>query len=174
MNEEGAENMKVIIVDDRPRLMWETVEELKKMKVETIVMLYFQGPLTYRPENDSVIEEKCKELDIQLFCTDKNTDLRNWLDEYYADRDTLLFIDYSLGDTDIFEERIDIIYAKEKKRQTEDFRIWFYTTSSAQVVDKLNRIFDDHTIPVMKFIPQEYVLQLDYDYIQHDILNGNT
>lgn len=173
MFEEGVENMRVIIVDDRPFFMWETVEKLQNMGVDTIVMLYFQGPFTYRPEKDAAIREKCGELGIQLVCTDKRTELMNLLDQYYEDQDTLLFIDFNLGDTDIFEERIDIIYAKEKKRQAGDFRIWFYTVTGIDTVNRLNRIFDGHTIPAVQFAPQEYILRLDYTYIQDNILNGN-
>lgn len=165
--------MKVIIVDDRPFFMWGTVERLKEMEVDMIVMLYFQGPFTYRKERDSEIEQKCRELDIQLVQTDSTLELRKKLDEFYADEDTLLFIDFSLGDTDIFEDKIDIIYAKEKAQQTEKFRIWFYTTSGEHIVNRLNKIFKDHTIPVVNFKPQEYFLQLDYDYIQDQILNEN-
>ncbi len=166
--------MRVIIVDDRPYLMWETVEKLKGMKVDTIVLLYFKGSYTYRSEKDVEIEEKCAELDIQLDSTDKKMELTNLLDKYYADKDTLLFIDYNLGDIDTFEERVDIIYAKEKQQQKEDFRIWFYTATGIDTVNKLNRIFNNHTIPVVKFIPQDYILKLDYDYIEHSILKGNT
>lgn len=174
MFEEGVENMRVIIVDDRPYFMWETVEKLKSMGVDTIVVLYFQGSYTYRPEKDVEIEEKCKELNIQFASTDKKMQLTNWLDEYYADKDTLLFIDFNLGDIDTFEEKIDIIYAKEKQQQQGDFRIWFYTATGIDTVNKLNRIFNNHTIPVVKFIPQEYILKLDYDYIEHSILKENT
>lgn len=172
MLEEGVENMKVIIVDDRPYFMWETVEKLKNMGVKTIVMLYFQGPLTYRSEEDAEIRKKCENLGIEIVSTNKRTEFINRLDEYYNNQDTLLFIDYGLGDTDIFEEKLDIIFAKEKKQQEGDFRIWFYTASSAQTVDKLNRIFNGQTIPVVQFIPQERILKLDYDFIKNNILNG--
>lgn len=166
--------MRVIIVDDRPYLMWETVKKLKGMGVDTIVMLYFQGPFTYRPEKDCAISEECEKLHIELVSTDKRTKFIDYLDSYYVDQDTLLFLDFGLGDSDVFEDRIDIIYAKEKKQQAGEFRIWFYTASGAQTVDKLNRIFDDHTIPVVKFAPQDYSLELDYDHIQKKIFERNA
>ncbi len=172
MLEEGVENMRIIIVDDRPFLMWDTIQKLKGMEVDTIVMLYFHGPLTYRAEKDSAVKQKCGELGIKLIQIESRLDFRNQLDEYYSDKDTLLFIDYNLGESEDFENKIDIICAKEKMQQKNDFRIWFYTASSMQMVDRLNRIFDGHTIPVVEFIPQEYVLKLDYDYIQDKILNG--
>lgn len=167
--------MKVIIVDDRPFLMWEAVKRLKGMRpVDTIVMLYFHGILTYRKERDCEIEQKCKELGIELVQTDSTLVFRKQLDKYYEDKDTLFFIDFSLGDTpNPFDDGIDIIYAKEKKQQMNDFRIWFYTTSGMQTVDRLNRIFNNHTIPVVKFKPQEHVLELDYDFIENDIFDDN-
>lgn len=168
--------MRIIIVDDRPFFMWGAIKKLKSMEaIDTIVMLYFHGKLTYRKERDSEIELECKKLGIELVQTDSTLVFRKQLDEYYADKDTLLFVDFNLGDVvDLFDNGIDIIYAKEKKQQEEDFRIWFYTTSGEDNVDKLNRIFDDHTIPVMKFIPQKYILELDYDYICEGILNRNS
>lgn len=163
--------MRIIIVDDRPYFMWETIKELKRMEVDTIVLLYFHGGFTYRPEKDSEIEQKCKELDTQLFHIKSNLDLRQKLNEYY-EKDTLIFADYNLGDTDEFEDRVNIIYAKEKM-QKEELNIWFYTTLGEKIVDRLNRTFDRHTIPLVEYIPQEYILKLDYDYIRDGLLAGN-
>lgn len=162
--------MKIVIVDDRPFLMWETIEKLKGMGVKEIVMLYFHGIFTYYPDRDSEIEKKCAQLGVSLFHLELNTDLMERLDVYCAEENTLIFIDWSLGDTDIFEERVDIIYAK-KKIQSGRFPIWFYTVGDVRIVNKLNRIFNNHTIPVVRFIPQKGMLELDYDYIRNKILN---
>lgn len=164
--------MKIIIVDDRPFFMWDVIKKLKSMGVDTIVLLYFHGSFTYRHEKDSEIEQRCKEQDIQLFHIESNLGLRQKLDEYCEDEDTIVFADYNLGDTDIFEERTNIIYAKERMKK-EKFNIWFYTTSDEEIVDRLNRTFDRHTIPIVESIPQMYTLKFDYDCIRDKILNRN-
>lgn len=162
--------MKIIIVDDRPYFMWATIERLKEMGVDEIVMLYFHGILTYFPDRDSEIAQKCEKLDVELFHIDQNTELMERLDEYCAEADTFIFMDFGLGDTDIFEDRIDVIYAKTKM-QPEGFPIWFYTGMGEQVIDRLNRTFDNHTIPVEEFIPQRAIMELDYDYIRRQVLH---
>lgn len=164
--------MRIIIVDDRPFFMWDTIEKLKSMGVDTIVLLYFHGNFTYRHEKDSEIEQRCRELDIQIFHIKSNLDLRQKLDGYCEDKNTVIFADYNLGDTDIFEERIDIIYAKERMKK-EKFNIWFYTTLGEEIVDRLNRTFNNQTIPIVEFIPQERILEFDYDCIRDNILNRN-
>lgn len=162
--------MKIVIVDDRPFLMWETIEKLKDMGVKEIVMLYFHGIFTYHPDRDSEIEQRCAQLGVSLVHVKLNTDLMEKLDAYCAEEGTLIFMDFGLGDIDTFEERVDIIYAKNKM-QSGEFPIWFYTGTGEQTVNKLNRIFNNHTIPVVKFIPQKDIFELDYDYIRNKILN---
>lgn len=164
--------MRIIIVDDRPFFMWEAIEKLQDMGADTIVLLYFHGNFTYRPEKDSEIEQRCRELDIQLFHIKSNLDFRQKLNVYYEDNDTIIFTDYNLGDTDMFEERVNIVYAKEKM-QMGRLNIWFYTTLDEKTVDRLNRTFDYHTIPIVEFIPQECILKFNYEYIGDNILNEN-
>lgn len=164
--------MKIVIVDDRPYFMWEAIGKLRDIGVNEIVLLYFHGTYTYRSEKDYEIEQKCTELNVKLSHIKTNLEFRKQLNAYYEDKDTIFFVEYNLGDKTEFEDRIDIIYAKEKK-QKGDFRIWFYTTQGEQIIDRLNRTFDDHTIPTVQFIPQKYILKLDYNYIQNKILSGN-
>ena len=57
--------------------------------------------------------------------------------------------------------------------QKEELNIWFYTTLGEKIVDRLNRTFDRHTIPLVEYIPQEYILKLDYDYIRDGLLDRN-
>ncbi|MBD5483036.1 MAG: hypothetical protein HDR15_11050 [Lachnospiraceae bacterium] len=163
--------MKIIIVDDRPRYMWETIEKLKGMPVDEIVMLYFHGKFTYYPDNDNEIKQRCDDLDVSLVQIEQSSELMKQLDIYYAEDDTLIFMDFGLGDTDIFDDRVDIIYAKQKM-SSERFPIWFYTGTGERTVARLNRTFNNHTIPTLEFIPQKYILRLDYDYIENEILNG--
>lgn len=170
MFEKEGERMKIIIVDDRPFFMWETIEQLKGMGVDEIVMLYFHGVFTYYPDRDSEIEQRCVQLKVPLVHIESNLEFRKQLDAYCAEENTLIFIDFGLGDTDIFEDRIDIVYAKEKMK-SEKFPIWFYTGTGEVTVDRLNRTFNNRTIPVVKFIPQKEIFRLDYNYIRDEILN---
>lgn len=165
--------MKVVIVDDRPFLMWETIGQLRDMGVDEIDMLYFQGDLTHRPERDDEIEQKCRELNVPLIQTKRNIEFRKAMDKYWEEENTIIFVDYNLGDTEIFEKKIDITYAKEK-RHRENFCIWFYTTLGEEIVGRLNEVFNNHTIPIVEYIPQEEKLEMDYEYIQDEILNGNV
>ncbi len=162
--------MKIIIVDDRPYFMWGPIRRLKEMGVDEIVVLYYHGIFTYFPDKDSEIAQKCEELGVKLFHIDQDTELMERLDGYCAEADTFIFMDFGLGDTDIFEDRIDVVYAKTKM-QPGGFPIWFYTGMGEQVIDRLNRAFDNHTIPVEEFIPQREIMELDYDYISGQVLH---
>ncbi len=164
--------MKLVIVDDRPFFMWDAVKELKDAGIDDITMLYFHGPLTYRPEKNKEIEEECERLGIKLVHAASRLELQIRLDEHCADKDTILFVDYSLGDTDIFDDRINIICAREKAQNPEDFCLWFYIGGDDRTVKRLNKVFDGHTIPVAEFKPQIHVLKFDMDFIRNKFLDG--
>lgn len=72
------------------------------------------------------------------------------LDKYYEKPNTLFLFDMNLiGDgSTMFENRINVLYARKKGIDRDHPRIWFYTTTKAEQRAILLEKFDYCTLPV--------------------------
>ena len=81
------------------------------------------------------------------------------MNELYSDKDRIFFFDLVLDDnSDFFEERINVIYADNRKA---DKRIWFYTTSGKYNITKIKNMFGKQYIPVIDYDVKQDALVFD-------------
>lgn len=164
--------MKVTILEDRPWVMEGCIRKMREMGLEVVEMLYYYNIISEREENLHYVEKMCRELNLQLCCVD-NGNFEEQLNKLYEVQEMLFFFDMDLiGDySSHFDERINTIYAKKKKKEDGgDGRIWFYTSGPASAVEQIDMCFEHRRIPVVDFDTQSNQIVFDYDFIQKNIL----
>ena len=151
--------MKLAILEDRP---WIVMNKIRKMKsitqIEEIDLLFYENPFEQKGEIEQSIVSECKELDVRLIRITEN-DFESKMNELYSDKDRIFFFDLVLDDnSDFFEERINVIYADNRKA---DKRIWFYTTSGKYNITKIKNMFGKQYIPVIDYDVKQDALVFD-------------
>ena len=126
--------MKLAILEDRPWIVMNTIRKMKSItQIEEIDLLFYENSFEQKGEIEQSIVSECKELDVRLIRITEN-DFESKMNELYSDKDRIFFFDLVLDDnSDFFEERINVIYADNRKA---DKRIWFYTTSGKYNITK--------------------------------------
>ena len=167
---EGEREVKITILEDRPwivRKMAKKISEIEGVSEITwvfyyngeeneaakVMQKYFPNDTVWRQVNDIKFEATMNEL--------------------FEEDQRLFFFDLALNDkAEYFEERINVKYAQKRFREG-DKRIWFYTTSDAFNINKINKQFEGHNIPVTDYLLQENQLVFDMKLVKKIIENAN-
>ena len=93
-----------------------TIRKMKSIKqIEEIDLLFYENSFEQKGEIEQSIVSECNELDVRLIRITEN-DFESKMNELYSDKDRIFFFDLVLDDnSDFFEERINVIYAKDRK-----------------------------------------------------------
>lgn len=146
--------MKLAFLEDRPWIVWQIVEDIKKnYDLDEIMLIYYNNEENTESKKLKEVISKCKENNIPF------KEIRRWnfdaeMNKLYDDKDRIFFFDLVLDDNvDYFEDRINVRYARNNK---EDGRIWFYTTSGVYNVTNLANMFgEEQTIDVIDYDPEK-------------------
>lgn len=146
--------MKLAFLEDRPWIVWQIVEDIKKnYDLKEIMLIYYNNEENTESKKLKEVISKCKENNIPF------KEIRRWnfdaeMNKLYDDKDRIFFFDLVLDDNvDYFEDRINVRYARNNK---EDGRIWFYTTSGVYNVTNLANMFgEEQTIDVIDYDPEK-------------------
>ena len=151
--------MKLAILEDRPWIVMNTIRKMKSItQIEEIDLLFYENSFEQKGEIEQSIVSECKELDVRLIRITEN-DFESKMNELYSDKDRIFFFDLVLDDnSDFFEERINVIYADNRKA---DKRIWFYTTSGKYNITKIKNMFGKQYIPGIDYDVKQDALVFD-------------
>lgn len=146
--------MKLAFLEDRPWIVWQIVEDIKKnYDLEEIMLIYYNNEENTESKKLKEVISKCKKNNIPF------KEIGRWnfdkeMNELYGDKKRIFFFDLVLDDNvDYFEDRINVRYARNNK---EDGRIWFYTTSGVYNVTNLANMFgEEQTIDVIDYDPEK-------------------
>lgn len=146
--------MKLAFLEDRPWIVWQIVEDIKKnYDLKEIMLIYYNNEENTESKKLKEVISKCKENNIPF------KEIGRWnfdaeMNKLYDDKDRIFFFDLVLDDNvDYFEDRINVRYARNNK---EDGRIWFYTTSGVYNVTNLANMFgEEQTIDVIDYDPEK-------------------
>ena len=146
--------MKLAFLEDRPWIVWQIVEDIKKnYDLKEIMLIYYNNEENTESKKLKEVISKCKENNIPF------KEIGRWnfdaeMNKLYDDKDRIFFFDLVLDDNvDYFEDRINVRYARNNK---EDGRIWFYTTSGVYNVTNLVNMFgEEQTIDVIDYDPEK-------------------
>lgn len=141
--------MKLAILENRPWIVMNTIRKMKSIKqIEKIDLLFYENSFAQKSEIEPSIVAECNELGVRLIRIAEN-DFDSKMNELYSDKDRIFFFNLVLDDnSDFFEERINVIYAKDRK---DDKRIWFYTTSGNYNITKIKNMFGKQYLPVIGY-----------------------
>ncbi len=143
---------KIVVVDDRPWKMQESIRELQNQGLFFLKTIYY--PYNHMCSNDIRIEEYKRVTSMDVIRADDMMEFIHMMDELYVRSDTVFFMDYDLkGDMsrDDFFSRINIKYAVAKDK--EQRRIWFYTTGPKDIKEILGKTFPGRVINVQSYAP---------------------
>lgn len=151
--------MKLAILEGRPWIIMNAIRKIKSIiQFDEIDLLYYVNSLEQKGKMEQKIFSECKKEDVRLIRITEN-DFERKMNELYSDKDRIFFFDLVLDDnSDFFEERINVIYAKNRK---EDKRIWFYTTSGKYNITKMKNMFGEQYIPVIDYDVKQDALVLN-------------
>lgn len=146
--------MKLAFLEDRPWIVWQIVEDIKKnYDLDEIMLIYYNNEENTESKKLDEVISKCKGNNIPF------KEIGRWnfdkeMNELYGDKERIFFFDLVLDDNvDYFEDRINVRYARNNK---EDGRIWFYTTSGVYNVTNLVNMFgEEQTIDVIDYDPEK-------------------
>lgn len=145
--------MKLAILEDRPWIVLEMIKEIKELGIDEVLVVYYRDG---KRDEKKIEEIKAKYESEQVQWEEiDNLSFEKTMDRLFADNQRIFFFDLALNDkAEYFEERINVQYATKRFEQG-DTRIWFYTTSDEYNINKINTKFENHSIPVVDYIPSE-------------------
>lgn len=68
-----------------------------------------------------------------------------------------------------FQERINVMYAEDKRENGNGDRIWFYTTGPDSAKEQLMTYFPDRVVPVLQFDTEKEMVIMDIDFVVNEI-----
>lgn len=163
--------MNIAILEDKPLVMLESIGKMETMGIHTKQLIYYTGD-TFSEEYQLRVQQKCEERNIEFLQVNKEN-FNEKMNHLYENPELIFFFDLILEayENRRFEEWVNVIYAKKKRDENgDDGRIWFYTTGSAALIEKINMFFPNRNIPVERFKTLEQQTILDYEYVRTHIV----
>lgn len=143
---------RIVIVDDRPWKMKESVQELQKKQIVFDKVIYYPNDMLDKEEQNELMEEFKMSTGLEIVQVNKQMEFVEQMDELYCIPDIVFFMDYDLkGDMsgEDFFVRINVKYALSRDREQK--KIWFYTSGPRDIKGLLRENFPDNIIGVPKF-----------------------
>ena len=142
---------KIVIVEDRPWVTEKDVLRLGKENIEIAAMIYYPNSNSTKQEQERMVQEFENKTRIKVQWVNSQKEFVDVMDQWYADEQVVFLVDFDLkgdGSTN-FDNRINVLYVKDKERQGEsNERFWFYTTGNVDVKSILMAQFKGHVIDV--------------------------
>lgn len=160
--------MKIVIVEDRPWKLEESIREIREKK-------FVLNDLVYVCKNKDVIDKQAetnlanlkKHLDnLQIHIVD-NSCFSDEMQNFFDDGEYFILCDFNLtGDNrEYFDKRVNVMFAKRimKKYKLEypSPRIYFYTTAGETTNAQINAVFPGRNISVVKMNEGQVILDID-------------
>lgn len=167
---EGGRKVKITILEDRPWIVQKMAKKISEIEEvsEILWVFYYNGE-----ENEAAKIMHKYFPNGAIWRQVNDIEFEATMNELFEDDKRLFFFDLALNDkAEYFEERINVKYAQKRFREG-DKRIWFYTTSDAFNINKINKQFERHNIPVTDYLLQENQLVFDMDRVREIIETAN-
>lgn len=143
---------KIVIVDDRPWKMKNSIIELQKNDIIFYRTIYYPNDMLDRERQNKLMEDYQKSTNIEVDSVKNQKEFVDKMDELYCTPDIIFLMDYDLkGDMngDDFFARINVKYALAKDQEQK--KIWFYTSGPSDIKSLLLETFPDHIIRTPKY-----------------------
>lgn len=137
---------KIVVVDDRPWKMQESILELQKKGVVFIKTFYYPNNTLDRKIQYELMEEYKRKTAIKVVQINSQSEFIKHMDEMYGNSDVIFLMDYDLKgnmDRNDFFARINVKYALKKDQEK---KIWFYTSGPNDIKGILRETFPDNII----------------------------
>lgn len=164
--------MNITVLEDRPHVLRDAVNEIRKLGVDTINVVCYTPDKEEDPDFEKEAKSICDEMGVNFIFVE-NSSFNRVLDELYKDKSLKFLFDMDLlGDlSKHFLQRINVCYAREKRdKEKNDGRIWFYTTGPLSAIEQIDEYFPNRRIPVCYFDPIKEIAYFDYDFISENVL----
>lgn len=142
---------KIVIVDDRPWQMRDSISALKSKGVIFFKTIYYPNDELSQEEQNELIAEYQEQTGMETVWVDSERKFMDEMEKVYGRSDIIFLMDYDLkGDMnrDTFFKRINVRYAIAKDKENK--KIWFYTTGPADIKGLLIDTFPERMISVTK------------------------
>ncbi len=140
---------KIVIVDDRPWKMQESIQELQKEGIIFCKTIYYPNNMIDRATQQELMDNYKESTGIEVVQVNDQSEFLAKMDELYGDPEIIFLMDYDLkGDMDRndFFARINVKYALAKDKTEK--KIWFYTSGPNDIKGLLRETFCDNVISV--------------------------
>mgnify|MGYP004566061441 CR=1 FL=1 len=160
--------MNVTILEDRPWAVRKMVDEISKIEGVSERTLVFYCDSDKKKNDATEVMRKYQFDGVECYWVD-DVEFESTMNKLFEDDKRLFFFDLALNDkAEYFEERINVKYAQKRFREG-DKRIWFYTTSDTFDINKINKQFERHNIPVLDYLIHEKQLVFDINRVREII-----
>lgn len=156
--------MKVVIVEDRPWKMEESINQIRAMGAEVSDIIFVRNNIG----TDEEVEGRIGKLRSSLGAKVEETDrfgFEKVMDKYYGNKENIFFCDLNLsGDQrEYFDERVNVQYATKimEKESGKLKRIWFYTTAGESTNEQINTHFPERNITVQAIRDNQVLLDTE-------------
>ena len=167
--------MKIVIVEDRPWKLEESIKEMRKKGMELYDLVYVcknkDVPDELAKNNLKKLKENVGDLTIH---TVDNEDFAQKLKYFWDDPQYFILCDFNLtGDNrEYFEKRVNVIFAnkiadKKNGDVTPSPRMYFYTTAGETTNAQINAAFPKRNISVTRMDKGQVIL--DFEEIEDAI-----
>lgn len=161
---------RIVIVEDRPWVMEKAVKDIKGAGIDIAAVLFYLNYEELNSEsgkdtNKYEVEQFIKNTGIEPVKFTSRT-MRETVNKYYEMDDVVILLDLVLRPDEYtyLKERMSVRYADEKRQddpQKARKKIYFYTTSPEDTVDRLYEYFPEQVIDVLDFVNNQVELDID-------------
>lgn len=162
--------MGIVILEDRPWVMKNNIINLQQRGVTVHKILYYCERDDRYNKSINRINELEDELNLEITRV-TSFDFEEKLDQIFNFTTSIFLFDMDLvGDfSKHFQERINVMYAEDKRENGNGDRIWFYTTGPDSAKEQLMTYFPDRVVPVLQFDTEKEMVIMDIDFVVNEI-----
>lgn len=138
---------RIVIIDDRPWKMKESVLQLQKENIVFYKTVYYPNDMLDMVSQAKLMEDYEKSTGIEIARVNNHSEFIIQMDELYKIPDIIFLMDYDLKgnmNSEDFLIRINVKYALAKDKNEK--RIWFYTSGPNDIKGLLLKTFPDNII----------------------------
>lgn len=140
---------RIVIVDDRPWKMQESIQNLQKEGIVFYKTIYYPNNTIPKEAQNELMEAYKESTKIEVVQVNTQSEFLDEMNKLYGIKDIIFLMDYDLkGDMsrDDFFTRINVKYALSKDQNEK--KIWFYTTGPNDIKGLLRETFPDNVMSV--------------------------
>ncbi len=137
---------KIVVVDDRPWKMQESIRILKEKGIEFYKTIYYPNNTIDSERRNELMAEYKRNTGIEVVQINSQSEFIEQMDKMYSMSDVIFLMDYDLKgnmDRNDFFARVNVKYALQKDQEK---KIWFYTSGPNDIKGMLRETFPRHII----------------------------